>query len=157
MAWGQAIAQTAGNVGNDYGRATDANIDTALKVIQQKLMMQEVQSRLKEQDLRMKQMQQPSPQETYQTPQGTEGVTFDPNKGAYSAGIIPGTAPAPQSPAAMPPEFDRFIASLPKERQESAKVLGPILFRTGGADALTKWMSQESLREPAPKPVNDST
>ena len=82
MAWGQAIAQTAGNVGNDYGRATDANIDTALKVIQQKLMMSEVQSRLKEQDLRMKQMQTPQ-FITFGTPGGgTSGTMTDPMSGA---------------------------------------------------------------------------
>ena len=151
MGWGQAIAQTAGGAGNDYGRAVDSNLDTALKVIQEKLMMSEVQQRLKESDQRMKQQGMPSPQGTYQTPQGIEGITFDPNTGKYGGGVIPGTASAPTAQA-MPPEFDQFVASLPKERQESARTLGPILFRTSGPEGLTKWMAQESLRETAAKP-----
>ena len=122
MAWGQAIATTAGQAGNDYGRAVDSNIDTALKVIQNTLVSAELQQRMREQDLRMKQMQIPTPQGTYaETPQGLCRTTFDPNTGKYGGGLIPGTAAHPPSQNCFllidPQAIEHLIGTLPKERQ----------------------------------------
>jgi hypothetical protein len=83
MAWGQAIAQTVGGAGNDFGRAVDSNIGTALQIIQQKLMAQEVQQRIKESEFRMKQSGVPQGQ-LVSTPQGgTAAITYDPNTGQF--------------------------------------------------------------------------
>ena len=78
MGWGQAIAQGLGRSGAELGTAEDAQIKTALDAIQGKLMQQEVQGRLREQDMRMKQMQ--TPQASYMpTPGGgTDVVMQDP-------------------------------------------------------------------------------
>src|SRR5271167_1729437 len=78
MAWGQSIAQGLGNAGNAWGDAVDHNLDQALKVIQNRLLSQEIQGRLQEQQARIKQMSTPQFQ-TLSTPGGgTAGVMTDP-------------------------------------------------------------------------------
>lgn len=152
MAWGQAIATTLGGAGNDYGRAVDSNIDTALKVIQNKLVSAEIQQRMREQELRMKQMQVPHPEGTYATPQGVVGTTFDPNTGKYGGGMIPGTQPTVGISAIDPHAIEQLIGTLPPERQASARKLIPIFAQTGMKQQdIVKFLEQESMKEPPPK------
>ena len=162
MAWGQSIAQSVGRVGNEFGSAVDSNIQTALSVIQQKLMAQELQSRIREQDLRLKQMQQAQPQGAYSTPRGVFGATFDPNSGHYGGAIIPGSESAlgnsPVASSALDPAMvEKFVSSLPPERQESARRIIPILSQLGVKPPdIGKFFMQEAEKETAPKPVKEA-
>lgn len=120
-AFAQSFGQTLGRAGSDYGSAVDANLNTALAVIQNKLTMQELQQQIRVQDqrmqaeaLRMKQMQVPTPVGTFQTPQGIYGATFDPNKGTYGGGMLPGSEQFFAPPPELSPEaVNRFVQTLP--------------------------------------------
>lgn len=96
-AWTQSILGGLGNAGESYGKAVDYNAQLALETINKQLLNQEIQSRIKEQDFRLKQQQTPQ-FKTFTTPgQGTAGISFDPMTGrpmGQAETIIPGQ-PAP--------------------------------------------------------------
>jgi len=92
MAWGQAIANSFGRAGNEFATATDANVDRALKIIQAKLLQAEIQGRLQEQQLRMKQMQVPKNILLNTPGGGTNVVQENPMTGAIGSPqtLVPG-------------------------------------------------------------------
>lgn len=99
-AWAQSILSGLGQVGNEYGRGVDYNTQLALETINKQLLNQEIQSRIKEQDFRLKQQQSPHWQ-YFGTPQGgTVGLPTDALTGAPSGSqqaIVPGQAPPPKT------------------------------------------------------------
>lgn len=100
MAWGQSIASGIGRAGNEFGTAVDYNLSTALQVIQQRLVAQQIQQQIRESEERMKRANVPSPQGIIQLPQGTFGASFDPNTGQYKGQQIP-NIPATQVPSGL--------------------------------------------------------
>lgn len=151
--WGQAIASGLGRVGSEAGSAVDQNLDTALRVIQQRLAAQEIQQQIKASEQRMKQQGQPSPQGIYQTPQGAIGTTFDPQTSKYGSQPIPGL---PAAPGSTPPEksqVDSFVDSLPAAKRASARQLVDIYIQNQDYKGLRDFMSKATLQEKPPARV----
>src|SRR5271167_377265 len=116
MAWGQSIAQSLGNACNAWGDAVDHNLDQALKVIQNRLLSQEIQGRLQEQQQRLKRMNQPQPYGTVETQQGLQGLTFNPQTGKYDTQSIAPAAPVQHVPMS---EIIPFAANYPEKLRPS--------------------------------------
>lgn len=99
-AWAQSILGGLGNVGESYGKAVDYNTQLALETINKQLLNQEIQSRIKEQDFRLKQ-QQSQHWQYFGTPQGgTVGLPTNALTGAPSGPqqtIVPGQATPPKT------------------------------------------------------------
>lgn len=90
MGWLGAITRSVGRAGQAYGEASDQRITDALGLIQQKLMIQEIQQRVKESQQRLQ--QQNRPQLIPLPGGGTAQLPIDPATNTYGKPqtLVPG-------------------------------------------------------------------
>ena len=80
-AWFQSIGQGLGRAGSEWGEAVEHNTELALSVIKNKLVLQEIQQRIRESQQREQRANQPQPYGIVPGQGGAQiGVTFDQNK-----------------------------------------------------------------------------
>ena len=80
-AWFQSIGQGLGRAGSEWGEAVEHNTELALSVIKNKLVLQDIQQRIREWQQREQRANQPQPFGIVPGQGGARiGVTFDQNK-----------------------------------------------------------------------------
>ena len=156
-AWGQALGQTAGGLGNDLSAAKQLNVDRDLNIALAKLQQQQIQQQIAASQQQMK--IQGAPSTTYlPTPGGGTVASQVPAMGGAPTvtPVVPGTQvphalsdasiaeAAKQLPANVSPELFTFAVSGLRDMGQYDKALELI-----GKQATTKQTLREAL-EPDP-------
>jgi len=149
MGWLQAIGSTAGQLGNDIGTAYDKNVNDALHIIQSKLMLSDLQNRITQQGIQIKQSQMPQPKGIIAVPGGGQaGVTFNPNTSSFETqplvqGVDRATAKmrladmAANSPAQFKPVFETLSGLVDSGLDPKEALIHGSSIQTQAAEKLT--------------------